>query len=59
LLDAAENHARAAHCCKLTLEVQDDNQPALRLYQRFGFRDVRYGNSGPTRFLGKPLATPP
>jgi ribosomal protein S18 acetylase RimI-like enzyme len=59
LLDAAEDHARTARCCKLTLEVQDDNHPALRLYERFGFRDVRYGNSGPTRFLGKPLVTPP
>jgi ribosomal protein S18 acetylase RimI-like enzyme len=59
LLDAAEEYARAARCCKLTLEVQDDNHPALRLYERFGFRDVRYGNSGPTRFLGKPLVTPP
>jgi ribosomal protein S18 acetylase RimI-like enzyme len=59
LLAAAEEHARASRCCKLTLEVQEDNHPARRLYESFGFRDVRYGDSGPTRFLGKPLATLP
>lgn len=55
LLAAAEAHARSAGCCRLTLEVQEDNAPALHLYQRFGFRDVTYGNSGSTRFLGKSL----
>lgn len=55
LLSAAEERARARDCCKLTLEVQDDNLPARRLYERFGFEDVRYGDSGPTRFLGKSL----
>jgi ribosomal protein S18 acetylase RimI-like enzyme len=55
LLAAAEAGAQAEGCCKLTLEVQDDNAPALKLYERFGFREVRYGNSGPTRFLSKPL----
>jgi len=56
LLTAAESHARALGCCKLTLEVQDDNTPARHLYERFGFRDVVYGDSGPTRFLSKPVA---
>jgi len=55
LLTAAETHARDSGCCKLTLEVQDDNHPARALYERFGFRDVVYGDSGPTRFLGKSL----
>ena len=55
LLSAAESHARQAGCCKLTLEVQDDNHPARGLYERFGFRDVKYGDSGPTRFLSKNL----
>lgn len=55
LLAAAERHARAIGCCKLTLEVLDDNLPARRLYARFGFEDVRYGDSVGTRFLGKPL----
>lgn len=56
LLTAAEQHAREQGHCKLTLEVQEDNAPALQLYERFGFRNVVYGNSGPTRFLSKPLA---
>ncbi len=55
LLAAAESAARAEGCCKLTLEVQDDNTPARQLYERFGFRDVRYGDSGPTRFQSKRL----
>lgn len=56
LLAAAEAQARTEGCCKLTLEVQEDNAPARGLYGSFGFRDVRYGDSGPTRFLGKPIA---
>lgn len=55
LLAAAEAHAMELGCCKLTLEVQEDNHPARRLYAGFGFADVRYGSSGPTRFLAKPL----
>lgn len=55
LLSAAEQRARDRGCCKMTLEVQEDNTPARMLYERFGFRDVIYGNSGPTRFLGKKL----
>jgi ribosomal protein S18 acetylase RimI-like enzyme len=55
LLRAAEAQALTEGCCKLTLEVQEDNAPARRLYESFGFRDVRYGDSSPTRFLGKQL----
>jgi GNAT superfamily N-acetyltransferase len=55
LLAAAEEHARRRGCCKLTLEVQDDNVPARTLYGRFGFDDVVYGDSAATRFLAKPL----
>jgi ribosomal protein S18 acetylase RimI-like enzyme len=55
LLGAVEDHARRRGCCKLTLEVQDDNTPARTLYQRFGFDDVVYGDSAATRFLAKPL----
>ena len=53
LLSAAEAHARATGCCQLTLEVQEDNLPARALYEKYGFRDVVYGDSGPTRFLAK------
>lgn len=55
LLRAAEDYARREGCCKLTLEVQDDNTPARGLYQRFGFGDFVVGSSAPTRFLTKSL----
>jgi ribosomal protein S18 acetylase RimI-like enzyme len=55
LLQAAEEHARRAACCKMTLEVQDDNTRARALYRRCGFEDFVIGNSAPTRFLAKPL----
>lgn len=55
LLTAVEEHAQRKGCCKLTLEVQDDNTPARTLYQHFGFEDVVYGNSAITRFLAKKL----
>ena len=55
LLEATEARARRSGCCKLTLEVQDSNARALGLYRSFGFDDLRYGDSGPTRFLAKPL----
>ena len=37
LLAAAEQHARARGCCKLTLEVLTGNARALSSYLRFGF----------------------
>ena len=55
LLQAAEDHARGKGCCKLTLEVQDDNARARALYRSFGFEDFVVGNSAATRFLAKPL----
>ena len=55
LLAAAEDRARQRGCCRLTLEVQDTNERALRLYERFGFSDFVVGSSGPTRFLTKSL----
>ena len=54
LLEAVEDHARRKGCCKLTLEVLDDNTRARALYRRFGFGDVVVGNSA-TRFLAKLL----
>jgi ribosomal protein S18 acetylase RimI-like enzyme len=57
LLDAAEARALCRGCCKLTLEVQDDNRRARALYERFGFADFIVGNS-PSRFLTKRLHPP-
>ena len=54
LLAAVEEHARRKGCCKLTLEVLDDNTRAQSLYRRFGFDDVVVGKSA-MRFLAKPL----
>jgi len=58
LLSGAEDRARRCGCCRLTLEVQDDNGRALALYGSFGFTDLVMGDSGPTRFLTKPLDAP-
>lgn len=56
LLAAAEARALAAGCCKLTLEVREDNQRARALYHARGFRDFELaGKSYPTLFLSKPL----
>ena len=37
LLAAAQQHAQARGCCKLTLEVLTGNAPALKSYTQFGF----------------------
>ena len=55
LLAAVEDRAVKHGCCKLTLEVQDDNTRARALYESFGFSDFVVGESAPTRFLTKPL----
>jgi ribosomal protein S18 acetylase RimI-like enzyme len=52
LLAAVEEHARRRGCCKLTLEVRDDNTRARRVYRRFGFDDYDLGQA---RFLVKQL----
>jgi ribosomal protein S18 acetylase RimI-like enzyme len=41
LLERVEAKARELGCCKLTLEVREDNHRAQRLYQQFGFGDRR------------------
>ena len=56
LLDAVEGKARELGCCKLTLEVMDNNHHALRMYQAAGF--VRYAlqkEEGTAIFMSKPL----
>lgn len=56
LLAAAERKARADGCCKLTLEVLDDNEGARRLYESVGFGDGGPGDRETTTlFMQKPL----
>lgn len=57
LLAAVETHARGLGCCKLTLEVLDQNHRAVRTYLSAGFK--RYAlqpGAGEAIFLAKPLA---
>ena len=56
LLEAVECKARELGCCKLTLEVMDNNHRALRAYEAAGFE--RYSlqeDAGTAIFLTKPL----
>src|SRR5689334_2594145 len=56
LLAAVEERARARGCCKMTLEVREDNHRARKLYLERGFRDFELaGKTYPTLFLAKPL----
>jgi ribosomal protein S18 acetylase RimI-like enzyme len=40
LLERVEAKGRALGCCKLTLEVRDDNHRAQQLYRKVGFGDL-------------------
>ena len=42
LLEGVEEDARELECCKLTLEVQENNHPALALYRALGFVRGQY-----------------
>jgi GNAT superfamily N-acetyltransferase len=56
LLEAVEARARELGCCKLTLEVLDQNHRALQAYTAAGFK--RYSlqpGAGEAIFLAKPL----
>src|SRR4029453_18000965 len=56
LLEAVEAKARELGCCKLTLEVMDNNDRALRAYEAAGFE--RYSlqeNGSAALLLSKPL----
>jgi GNAT superfamily N-acetyltransferase len=55
LMAAVEEKARALGCCKVTLEVLEDN-PARQIYEAAGFIAPDYGNgAGRSLFLAKPL----
>ncbi len=56
LLAAVERRARETGCCKLTLEVLENNGPARRLYETCGFSQAQYAEAaGGALFLWKPL----
>lgn len=52
--------AHSTGCCKLTLEVQQSNHRARRIYERFGFRQAVYAADaeagGGSWFMTKPMA---
>jgi GNAT superfamily N-acetyltransferase len=54
LLEAVEQKARSLGCCKVTLEVGEDNR-ARGLYEAFGFAQTVYGGAGAALFFSKPL----
>ncbi len=56
LLAKIETKARELNCCRLTLEVREDNEPARKLYRKTGFDRVLVGpNQIPMEFWRKPL----
>lgn len=56
LLEKVEARARELGCCKLTLEVLDKNEPALRTYRAAGFkRYALQAGAGEAIFLTKAL----
>lgn len=58
LMDAIEQHARSIGCCKLTLEVQENNRRARAVYTAAGFSQAVYvPEAGGSLFLSKPLAS--
>jgi ribosomal protein S18 acetylase RimI-like enzyme len=57
LLEAVEARARDLGCCKLTLEVRQDNARAQSLYKSFGFGHFAPGVEMPTFFLEKRVSS--
>lgn len=56
LLEHVARAGQALGCCKLTLEVRADNQPAQRLYEEVGFANAAtYGSGVRVWFLEKRL----
>ncbi|HWB04330.1 MAG TPA: GNAT family N-acetyltransferase [Verrucomicrobiales bacterium] len=57
LMEAVEKHARAIGCCRLTLEVQENNHRARRVYAAAGFSQaVHVAEAGGALFLSKQLS---
>jgi len=56
LLEEVERKARNMGCCKLTLEVQENNRRARKVYEALGFAQSEYvAAAGGGLFLSKPL----
>jgi ribosomal protein S18 acetylase RimI-like enzyme len=56
LLDAIAEKGRAMGCCKLTLEVLENNDRAKDVYARAGFAQATYApGAGGAIFMSKPL----
>lgn len=56
LLAAVENRARELGCCRLTLEVQENNHRARAIYGAAGFAQAVYvAEAGGSLYLAKPL----
>jgi ribosomal protein S18 acetylase RimI-like enzyme len=56
LLEAVEHTARDMGCCKVTLEVLENNHRALRVYAAAGFARATYTEeAGPALFFAKQL----
>ena len=56
LLEAVAQKGRSLGCCKLTLEVLENNQRARHVYETAGFRQATYqADNGGALFLAKPL----
>ena len=56
LLEAVEQKARSLGCCKVTLEVAENNRRARRIYEAAGFRQTVYADgAGGALFFSKPL----
>jgi GNAT superfamily N-acetyltransferase len=57
ILAAVETRARDSGCCKITLEVQEKNHRAQRIYEAAGFsRAVYVESAGGALCLSKPLS---
>lgn len=56
LLGAVERHARETGCCRLSLEVLEENAAARSAYHAFGFNGANHlSPSGRTLFYVKPI----
>ena len=55
LLQAVELCAREMDCCRLTLEVQEGNHRARRVYEAAGFAQPEYRDGGRLLFMSKAL----